>query len=246
MNRTIIDLKETLKRSPCLFSAIKHSYLALRRVLETRIVDTALEEWIWKTRHIYKGRSWAQGYLNDVRHSHRVQVISAVASFYPFKSVLEIGCNSGPNMVLLNNKYPETAIYGIDINRHAISVGEQNVRELCLHNIKFLYGMAHKLRHFKDKSVDVVFTDAVLMFVGPSRIRQVISEIQRVARKGIVFHEYHSWEPPKHNYEDGRRVYNYNDLLMEVFPATSKIRFEKSKLTGGAWSRYGFLVVLEV
>ena len=48
---------------------------------------------------------------------------------------------------------------------------------------------------FPDKSFDVVFTDALLIYIGPDKIRNVVEEMLRVARKGLLFTEWHFFEP---------------------------------------------------
>ncbi len=234
-------IKNTLKRCPTLYRTLQNGWYGVRRFVETHLLGTRLQEWIWQTRHLYKGRDWAAGYLATADHPHRQQLVDAVASFAPFTSVLEIGCNSGPNLILLSRRFPNAAFLGVDINKEAIEVGRKYIESIGVKNVELRVGRADQLRDIKDKSIDVVLTDAVLMFVGPDRIRHVMAEIRRIARKGFVAHEYHATAPPPGNYDGGRWVYNYQDLIASGFPS-ARYQISKSAFSGGGWDQYGALM----
>lgn len=216
-----------------------------RRMLEVHVLGTKLQEWIWKTRHLYKGKKWANEYLQSTNHPHREQIATEVSSCYPFESVLEIGCNSGPNLLLLAQKYPQVNFSGVDINASAISVGNRHIKGHNIKNISLLTGKAGSLDLLKDKSVDVVFTDAVLMFVGQDKITSALKEMGRIARKSIILNEYHSETPIKNNYDGGRWVYNYKKLIQECIP-TASVSLQKSAFVGGAWDTYGTLITVKL
>ena len=93
--------------------------------------------------------------------------------------------------------------------------------------------------------MDVVFSDAVLMFIGPDKISRVLSEMGRVARKALILHEYHSYEPPVGNYDGGRYVYNFIALAAQLFPSAS-VTVECSSFEGGIWDRYGRLLTIRL
>lgn len=235
------NVKRVLRQYPTLYRTLQHGWYGIRRRLETHILGNRLQEWIWQTRHLYKGRSWATEYLATIDHPHRQQLIDAVTSFAPFTSVLEIGCNSGPNLMLLSQRFPNAVFMGVDINKNAIKVGKRYIETHDIKNIQLRVGRADQLQDIEDKSIDVVFTDAVLMFVGPDRICQVMAEIRRIARRGFVTHEYHALSPPPGNYDGGRWVYNYEELIASCFPSAT-YRISKSMFSGGGWDQYGALV----
>jgi len=235
------EIKNILKRWPSFYHCVKMSYYFFREVIETKILGTRFQEWIWKTRHLYKDRDWGIQYLQSVDHPHREQVITAIAFFYPFKRVLEIGCNAGPNLILLSKKFPDVKFIGVDINKKAIEIIKEHVMNSDIKNIEVFVGKADQLSWIEDKNIDVVFTDAVLMFVGPDKIRKVLKEMHRVVCKGLVLNEYHSDNPPMHNYDGGRFVYNYHQLLRECFPS-AKYKIRKSSFSGGLWDKYGALI----
>jgi ubiquinone/menaquinone biosynthesis C-methylase UbiE len=78
---------------------------------------------------------------------------------------------------LLAAENPAIKLYGIDINRKFIEKGEKTIKEMGINNVFLSCGRAGSLESFWDKFIDVVFTDAVLMYVGPDKIYNVISEM---------------------------------------------------------------------
>ena len=109
-------------------------------------------------------------------------------------SVLEVGCNCGPNLYILAKRFPDAEIRGIDINPMAVQKGNEWLAQEGISNVKLSVGRADDLRQFEDKSFDVVFTDAVLIYIGPDKIRKVVEEMLRVTRKVLIFLEWHSFD----------------------------------------------------
>ena len=226
------------------YNLLKQIYRRARAFFETTVSDSFLNELIWRLRDRYKGRKWIAGYCDSIDHYHRRQIVSAIKSFSDIDSVLEIGCNSGPNIFLIQKEIQNINIYGIDINKRAVQYGKDVAKNRGINNVSFFYGRADDLSQFEANSIDVVLSDAVLMFVGPKKIGQVFSEIRRVVRKGIVLNEYHSLNPPEGYYLDGRWVYNYKELLEAYFPS-AELSFEKSAFSGAEWDTYGTLIVVK-
>lgn len=211
----------------------------LQEKLERGIVGTSLQEWVWRTRHLYR-RNWAEGYLDTVQHPHRSQIVDAVSDFAPIDSILEVGCASGANLVRLRACFPDARLLGIDINRRAIAIAGTYFAQQGDNNVSFFISRADHL-NFPDASIDVVFTDAVLMFIAPDRIGKVLNELCRVARKGLVFNEYHCPGSDNGHFEGGRWVYDLVALLRQQLPI-AEIKASKSNFSGGAWDQFGTLI----
>jgi hypothetical protein len=97
------------------------------------------------------------------------------------------------------------------------------------------------LTSIQSASVDVVLTDAVLMFIAPDRIQNVLAELGRVARKGLVLNEFHLAGETAGRFNGGRWVYDLVALIAQLFPQ-AQVHTRKSAFTGGAWDDYGTLV----
>ena len=247
MKKTMNSIKSFLKRWPLFYDLLQRIYYASRQVIEVHMLGTKVQEWIWKTRHLYKGSGWTNGYCKSISHPHRQFLVHKISSYVPLESILEIGCNTGPNLYLLAKKFPKTKLYGIDINSHAIKEGQEWFEQVGIKDILLSAGKADELECFDDCSIDVVFTDAVLLYIGPDKIEKVIRQIERIARKVLIFNEWH-WEnnsqKQKHFYYHGHWVYNYKALLIDYFPADNiKIsKLKKDLWVDSGWELFGAII----
>jgi len=141
-----------------------------------------------------RGDGWAEGYWNSRNHPHRSFLVERIAAFSPVSAILEIGSASGPNLYLLAKRFPHLEIRGIEINPEAVEIGNEGLSKEGISNVKLSLGRAENLGEFGDKSFDVVFTDAVLIYVNRGAIHKVIEEMFRIARKGLVLIESHDFE----------------------------------------------------
>lgn len=203
-------------------------------------IGTRLQEWVWRTRHLYR-KNWAQGYLDTIDHPHRSQIVDAVSFFSPVSSVLEVGCASGANLIRLRERLPGVPFMGVDINRKAIAVARSHFAGLGDDQVHLVVGQADQLSGVADASMDVVLTDAVLMFIAPDRIRDVLAELGRVCRKGLVLNEYHCAGEVGGRFDGGRWVYDFVALIEQQFPH-ARIQMKKTAFVGGAWDVYGRLI----
>ena len=98
-------------------------------------------------------------------------------------------------MYLIAKKFPNAEVRGIDINPMAIQKGDEWLAQEGISNVKLSVGKADELGQFQDGSFDIVFTDAVLVVIGPDKIKEVIKEIIRIARRALIMVEWHCFEP---------------------------------------------------
>ena len=236
-----------MKRWPTLHHFVAGIYFTLQPgPLMELIVGTKARVREWANRHLRKGNNWncAQyagddnewvlGYWDSRNHSHRPFLIDKISGFYPFTSILETGCNCGPNLYLAARKFPGIDMTGIDINPMAIEKGREFFATEGISNVKLSVAKADELGQFQDNSFDVVFTDAVLIYIGKDKIHGVIKEMVRIARKGLVLVEKHSFEPGnKDRHGLGIRHFgtwqrDYTALLKQFVPET---RIHTTKIT---------------
>jgi ubiquinone/menaquinone biosynthesis C-methylase UbiE len=242
----------TIKRRLILYRLLQRVYYGIRRMMETYILGTKIQEWVWKTRHLYNGCSWIKGYCESINHPHRQWLIDTISSYTPFESILEIGCNTGPNLYLISKKFPQTRIYGIDINQRAIKEGLVWLHQEGVKNVLLTVSRADHLEHFFDKSIDIVFTDATLLYIGPDKIQKVLKEMARIARKALIFNEWHFEKdlkkPKGYFYYDGHWVYNYKALFTDyVLMGSIKVSKLPRDLWGGpGWEEFGSMIEVKL
>lgn len=209
------------------------------------IIGTKFEERRWTS----KSSSYANG-SNTLHHPHRSYLVTKISNFYQIKSLLEVGCGDGPNLFLLSTKFPEAKLSGVDINPWSVENGNEWLKREGLLNINLSVGKADELEKFLDNSFDIILTDAVLMYIGPDKIRKIMSEMIRIARQGLIFVEWHSFDSQNSLgiYERHWRR-NYEVLLKEINP---NINVNVFKLPDGGgfndelWKKCGALIEVKL
>ncbi len=185
-------IKSFLRKQPSLYRFLQTLYGKVRSVREY-IMKTNVdekEEKRWEERHLHEGEDWAIKDYWDVRdHPATHLLLKKIETFYPFSSILEIGCNCGPNLYLIAKKFPTVKAKGIDINSAAIQKGNELLLKERVLNVELLVGKAYDLKMFSNKSFDIVFTKAVLVHIGPTKIKKVIEEMLRIARRKLILIE---------------------------------------------------------
>ena len=105
-------------------------------------------------------------------------------------------------------------------------------------NVKLSVAGADELTQFQDKSFDVIFTDAVLIYIGPDKIQRTVKEMVRIARKGLIRVAWHCFKPKKGDVQ-GRGVRYYGlwqrdyIALLKQFVPEERIRI--TKITEDIW-----------
>ena len=199
---------------------------------------TSYFESMWRRRGVQKVR---EGFSN-LNHPHRAWLLEHVASFWPFESVLEVGCGYGPNLELLARRFPGVQAWGIDINPNSVAEGNRLAAVAGLRGVRLILGKADDLSAFGDRSVDVAFTDAVLYLVGPDKIEKALSEMRRVARRGLLLLELHRKGlrgdvlTPSGWVRDYRRFFSGASVKVVKMPC---------ELRGEPWQSMGYLIIVK-
>jgi SAM-dependent methyltransferase len=246
-------IKTILRRFPHLYRAFQRCYgkvLVVAESLAGTNIDEK-EEKRWARRHLSEGNNWAiSGYWNIRDHPATKFLAERIKIFSPFSSVLEVGCNCGPNLFLIAKNFPEVELKGIDISPMAVQRGNELLLKEGLLNVKLLVGKANDLSQFSDKSFDIVFTKAVLSHIGPSKIRKVIEEMIRVSKRTLILVEYHEPSRKDESAALGIRLgyshrwkRNYLTLLRKFVPG-AKINIIKIPrgVWEGEWAEMGYLI----
>ncbi|MEK7403978.1 MAG: class I SAM-dependent methyltransferase, partial [Acidobacteriota bacterium] len=148
--------------SPRTYSALRRVYYEGLRVAEWHLFGSKLQELRWRMHRVYE---------DSHGDPHRAFLTERIGRFAPFESILEVGCSCGSNLVALALAYPDVKLYGVDISARAIRAAKRALARKDADGTAALFvGRADDLHGFADKSVDIVLTDATLMYVGPDRI----------------------------------------------------------------------------
>ena len=206
-------------------------FWAIIRIIIRRIIRRIFgNNFYWRKRRA----NWEVAYWDTKSQLHRTTLMN-VLSKIDFSSILEIGCNCGPNLARVLEINKTIDIAGIDLNKKAIELAKKKMP-----NGDFRIGEVENLP-YKDKSFDIVLTDAVLIYVSRQKILKVKQEIERVAKKVIVMVE---WHDSKGN-AIGKRKKSY---WIRNYTALFKRPVEVIKINnwGGDWNKYGYIIIIKL
>lgn len=216
MKQQIIQI---IKRWPAFYRCISKIYWAFNfHHLTELFIGTKARERQWAARPI------AEGYWDNRDHPSKHFFAERIAAFSPIHSILEVGCASGPNLYLLAKRFPQAQIVGIDINQEAVQYGNGQFAREGISNVKLFVGKADKLGEFQDRAFDIVFTNALLIYIGPDKIKEVIEGILRITHHALILIELHCFEPDTKDplghgiYRYGNWVRDYAALLKQFVP----------------------------
>lgn len=146
-----------------------------------------VSEGVWRKR---SGEAWVETYWNDDRSPRRDCIVDAVrTNFGAPASVLDVGCNAGPNLRRLAAEFPGCRLVGFDINAEAIEGAAIRFAELGV-AVELSVGSYYDvLPAIATASIDVVLSSYSLAYVPPANLPDVLADIVRIARVGIVLAE---------------------------------------------------------
>lgn len=228
------NLRQFLKlHFPFIYSLFKKWYWKIKNLL-AHLLGTKTEEKRWANRSLNEIK---KGFTN-LNHPHRQFLVQKICTFEPIFSILEVGCGYGPNLYLLAKQFPKAELVGIDINPLSILEGRKLLMEDGISNVELICGKADELHQFQDKRFDIVFTDALLVYIGPDKIKKIASEILRIARRAVILVEWHSFESERKD-ANGLGVYykglwkrDYIALLKHFIP---KDQIRLTKIPNEMW-----------
>lgn len=189
----------------------------------------------WKNRKL----DWKTSYQNW-DHPHRFLIANVLKSLN-WLSLIEIGCGGGANLINIVKNIPGKQIGGVDVNADAIELCQKTFKEGL-----FKVNAADDVM-LSDKAVDVVLSDAVLIYVSPKDIRRHLREIKRISRKYVVLCEFHSkslWNRFALKINSGYNAYNWKRLLeQEGFYDVMFYKIPKDVWPCMLWEVFGHIIV---
>ncbi len=211
------------------------------------IKTTKKHKKFWTERKI----DWEKDYLSTWNHPHRQLIIWALRSFH-WMSLWEVGCGPGANLVRIvkemEGKGWKGTLGGSDVNADAIEVARKTFTGGKFH-VESVEDML-----LSDQAVDVMLSDAALIYIGPTKIKKAIGEMVRISRNHIVLCEFHStnwWKRLLLRLKTGYNAYDYRKLLEEAGCYDIKVikmapEFWPGTKKGDGWFDFGHIIVANV
>jgi pseudaminic acid biosynthesis-associated methylase len=138
-------------------------------------------------------------------------------------SFLEVGCNSG-NQLLLLQEMGYSSLSGVELQPYALEIARKR-----LPGVSLQLGSALSLPH-EDSSFDIVFTSGVLIHIGPNDLARAMDEIHRCSRKYIWGMEYYSADAAEVAYRGHKQLLwkmDYARQYLERFPDLELVREQR-------------------
>ena len=205
-----------------------NAFKRLRRVyFRWRITNAGDFEKYWTTQHLrYSG--WEKESWESQEQPER-QVLLRKLSNEKFDSLLEVGCASGPNLVLIHQLWPKADLFGIDINEAAIEYGRERFLECGAENVEMSVMSVYDLGQIPDKSYDIVLAWALFLQLPSDELRGVVGHCLRIARKKLLAKDVHNFAQigkPLARVSNARRIQNHYarnwwGVLAELVPTES-------------------------
>lgn len=199
----------------------------------------------WSTRPVEDSKrdwgeqspDWLEGYWASQEHPHRQLILDALEKLKPFHSLLEIGCNIGPNLHRIQGTFPNIHLAGIDASPNAVERAAKRIK-----GVDFVAGNLEELP-FHDKSFDVILSDAVLMYTSPAKIIPVINHLNRVAKKAIVLVEWYD-ESEMGVIKDYHWARNYPKLFKDLGFEVKERKISSEDWPTEKWHTNGYMYVV--
>jgi len=223
------------------------------KVINRRFFGTRVEEAIWKKRchlHVRKG-------LVNVLLPHRAWLVDKILTHLevPLQenempvcpAILEIGCGCGANLEVIARRAPLLRLVGVDISPASIEVGRDHFTKVDLGGITLIEGKADDLSAFSDASIDIVFSDAMFLYIGPDKIKICIEEMRRIAIRAIILLELHKDGIGSDGvYTRDGFLRDYRDLCKHFSDDIKLTRMPTEKRPAGRWPNYGTLIEVKI
>lgn len=139
--------------------------------------------------------------------------MTAVALFWPFQRVLDVGCNSGPIRRRMRERFGADFEYvGIDFNETALSLARAHAATDA--RATFIVADLRKPLPFADGEFDIAVSTSVLQCLSPTDLVVALGELRRVAKCLVVIEDYGDGE------ESSTRgwAHNYPPWVIRVEP----------------------------
>ena len=211
------------------------------------IKKTLYYEEMWESRSIEDVKKYIPSQDRPSRYWLAKKIVASLNK-YEIESpkILEVGCDLGANLYRLKKILPDSCeLVGIDISPASIKAAQNYMSELGASDIKFYEAKADDLRVFNDDYFDVVFTDAVLLYVADDKIQSALNEMLRVSKKMMFLLELSSESNNSkgiHTVDGWIRNYkaliksNHNRCDIHIDKVDNKVR------SAGRWPTQGKLI----
>lgn len=181
--------------------------------------------------------NWVESYVISTNHPHRQLIVDEVGKLEDINRILEIGCNTGANLIRIHEVYPKINLVGVDVSDRCINKAREYLPTA------FFKVCDYHVLPFPDNYVSCCLADAVLMYSNPDQIEQAMKEIDRVTKKYVMIVD--RWNRSEKGKRNGNVwMRNYSLILRKLGYSVKKFKIEPQSWPNSVgWQKYGVVVV---
>ena len=151
----------------------------------------------------------------DALSLHRRELLLRRILKHDPASILDIGCGTGSDVVLLKVMRPDVIVSGLDQNETELLVAKEKLEKLGIEGVNLYSGDFMRTQDketFPANSFDVVFSNAAIMYSPYARL--LLERMYDIARKAVVMLELPTIDMEKalQDYRVTRKRVPYEDL----------------------------------
>lgn len=184
-------------------------------------------------------REWASQFGNDYVERNNfeewkikpgVEAFRRMIGNLELGSILEVGSNIGLNLIFIDT------LFAGQVNLHAVEPNQKAYEQLLANKINLVKAWNCDGFHLPlpDASVDLVFTNGVLIHIAPDDLGRIVDEIVRVSKRYVLCSEYFSHEPeekPYHGQEGLLFKRDFGSFYLDRHPTLNVVDY------GFLWQR---------
>lgn len=145
-------------------------------------MSTQVAEQHWSKQHENYGPGWCDLYWDSRGLVSRQAVLEQLRLLPEWRTLVELGCHSGPMLGVIAPAFPRASLTGVEVNPVAAEAARKNVPTANI----ITEGMCSWIEKQPDKSTDVLVTHYTLAYVSPVDLRAMLWHVMRVAKHCVL------------------------------------------------------------
>jgi hypothetical protein len=157
-------------------------------------------------------------------------------------TILDFGANYGFDTYVFKAYFPDSKITLYDIDKNIMFYLSKINNIFFDNSLELLNKKAFNLISSKNNCYDLIYSNAVLLYVNKKEVKILLKKFIRMSRKYIVLHELNS-EKNFSIMETAYYIHNFVKIIHSINPKI-KINRQKTKKPGYPWNKYGSVIIL--
>ena len=157
-------------------------------------------------------------------------------------NILDFGANYGYDANVFNSIFPKSKIHLYDIDED-IMFYLSRINKIFFDDKLNLLSKKELDQFFKkDKFFDLIYTNAVLMYLDEKTVKKLLNQFLKISKKYIVLHELDKDEANQH-LSTPYYTHDFDKIFKSINPKL-KIKKIKTSKPGFPWQSFGYIFII--